>query len=94
MTDTITKREPKLSVVKRGYWRNRWTSLSGDPLECTHPDQKMCTALGDKTWLGHGRHVSAELAEQVALGPLRNPRWKMRGLRYLGPVFFPEGDDA
>lgn len=92
MTKTITKQEPKLSVRKPGHWSNRyWRNL-----DKTLPNKP------DKDWKGneyvcHSKWPSKEIAEQK--GQEWEKECRARGIlvsaaRYLGPVFFPEGDDA
>lgn len=87
MIDTITKQEPKLSVRKPGYWRNKYFS-----------DVWIGAAPGE--YIAPGKWPTAEIAEQKSVeklssvNPERIARWKSEWrFAYLGPVFFPEGDD-
>lgn len=90
MSDTITKKEPKLSVRKPGVWRNRWLVLSARILGW-HPGATTIPMqwIGGDEWLSGCEWPSAEIAEQKALEDIAagipEPEDK-----YLGPVFFPK----
>lgn len=102
MTDTITKQEPKLSVRKPGVWRNKWTRAPGfDHVLDENDDGDQCTPLGDGSWLGGGRHLSESDAVARAMEDMEFNERNAQAVgltggiyAYLGPVFFPEGDDA
>ena len=91
MADTITKQEPKLSVRKPGHWCNRFAA-NGCPVNgsLTLSDGK------PYEWLTAREYPSCELAEAYGTFVIeKNPdAVRKGGLRYLGPVFFPEGEDA
>jgi hypothetical protein len=85
MSDTKTKSVPKLSVKPPGVWRNHY--IASGKLR----DPQTGEVFGPE-WLGEIRHPSAEIAEQRALDLLA--KWpnsvRIRNIRYLGPVHFPE----
>lgn len=88
MTRSITKQkaEPKLSVIRKGYWRNRWwTDCKG------HTADGVIQEPGE--YLSSYRWPSAEMAEQKAEEIMRQMPSNLNFQRYLGPVFFP-GDAA
>ena len=93
MTDTTLIPSPSLrdaaeqkpTTVRSGYWRNRWTDKPG------YPWGDGITNLGDGTILTPGRWPTAEIAEQKIHENLPRDIARRRawGIRYLGPVFFP-----
>lgn len=88
MTDTITKQEPKLSVRKPGVWRNKWEIPAGS----AGIDSKTGEIVrGPTTHISAEQFLTAEMAEQRAINYARR---HFTPKKYLGPVFFPEGDDA
>ena len=84
--------EKKPTAIRKGYWRNRWTSTIGrTPFNGPWKDQHLQTDLRDGTWLGALFHRCPQAAEQSAQRDMQKPQ--NAGLEYLGPVFFPaEGD--
>ncbi len=95
MTGTITRKpsvdvaqEQKPTPIRKGHWRNSYES----DRQIVHP----IATLGPEPWLNTTRYNSAEIAEQKALeifGPGSELVVAIYGLRYLGPVFFPEGGE-
>lgn len=83
MTDTKTKQQPKLSVIRKGHWRNRWWTA-----------QEGRTADGviqqPGEYLSSYRWATAEIAEQKAEEIMRTMPHNLNFQKYLGPVFFPE----
>ena len=81
MTNTKTKAEPKLSVIRKGHWRNKWNVDGGSY------DASSGVFVAGGVIFGSARFVSAELAEHAAMvciaGQTDPPE-------YLGPIFFPE----
>lgn len=83
MTITKTKAEPKLSVIPKGHWRNKWRS-----------DRWADRTAGEG--ITGGRWPSREVAEERALRAMRGEAdWSLGQIKYyhityLGPVFFPE----
>jgi hypothetical protein len=86
---TLTKRTPRLSVRKPGYWRNRYFSLVGG---WTREDG---TTDEEADCLAPMRLVSREVAEEYAARNMREYERDNPGeVLYLGPVFFPEEDGS
>lgn len=73
--------QKKPTPIRKGYWRNHWRTGNRQTL----PPE--CSQLGDGTHLGRMRHVSAEIAEAVAVDEMARRHLPRR--MYLGPVFFP-----
>ena len=84
--ETIAK--PRLSRIRPGFWRNLWHI----PDECV--DCMTAFALGwnhatENEWLCPKRHVSAEIAETVALRDLAQADPILRGVvAYIRAVHF------
>lgn len=89
MADTITKQEPKLSVRKPGVWRNRWVSSERTFSYSLQREIAPC-----EEYLSAHQYSSAANAEAEGERDLRRYREINPTLEYLGPVFFPAGDDA
>ena len=91
---TKHKNETALSVHRKGHWRNKFFSLSGwtdcDP-EAIHIDFETCI-LSDKfdSEADAERGGRERLKDAEPGGRWHDPRCP---LVFLGPVFFPEGDD-
>lgn len=96
MTDTRThaREEKKLSVIRKGHWRNKYIAIN--PMRLFNPDTADIRPIesGDE-YFGFGEWPTQERAEEVAADGARNPESDQGSgdARYLGPVFFPDKSD-
>lgn len=87
MSDTKTRAEKKLSVIKPGHWRNSWF-ITG---QCARPRSPKIIFSSDKTYIGVGEWPTAEIAEAKALEDIaRRQKSGAPTNLYLGPVYFPD----
>lgn len=87
-----TKQRTELSVIPKGHWRNKWFSRE---LIYIHDRENPGVVTGTKgpgEFFNAGEYPSAEIAEQRAIENLEYhaDRVALKGIRYLGPVFFPD----
>ena len=88
--------EQKPTPIKPGYWRNKWFSDRG--WAAIHPTNIRIDFYHQLSGI---RYPSRELAEEYAARKMRDQFaagkcWAGRegGVKYLGPVFFPEEGGA
>jgi len=88
--DAAPTQEP--TPIRRGYWRNRWTSRVQIALHTRAAPGVIVGYAGPGEFLTESKFPTAELAEQRALENIEYHRASIRkkGIRYLGAVFFKE----
>lgn len=99
MSETLTRKpstdaaaEQKPTPIKPGYWRNKWRSRVQIFLHTREAPGVVIATSGPGEFLTKSKFPTAEIAEQRALENLKHHEAQAlkKGIRYLGPVFFPE----
>lgn len=90
--DANIARKPKLSLIPRGHWRNKYTSELPVIRGCEKTGAYTDT-VGPGEFFSLEPYISAEVAEQRAVENVIKCAAGIarKRIRYLGPVFFPVG---
>ena len=83
--------EQKPTAVRKGYWRNKWSSEAG-----WYNLKRGTTVLDKSVVIAPAKFTCPQVAETKALKLLAQKRASGEWItvKYLGPVFFPEEGGA